>query len=56
MKKADQVISNNGSFEDTWQKVYAAWLKKFPEEEEVLVDQAAAVGEWVVQRVLPTPV
>ena len=55
-EKADQVISNNGSFEDTWQKVYAAWLNKFPEEEEISTDQASVVGEWIVQKGAPAPV
>jgi dephospho-CoA kinase len=53
VKKADQVITNSGSFEDTWKKVYAAWLKNFPEEEEISAEPAAAVGEWVVQRARP---
>jgi dephospho-CoA kinase len=51
--KADQVIYNHGSFEDTWQKVYTAWLKKFPEAEEIAPDQATKIGELVVQRARP---
>lgn len=50
--KADQVISNSGSFEETWQKVYTAWLKLFPEEE-AAVDQVATIGELIVQRARP---
>ncbi len=53
MDKADQVIYNNGSFEDTWQKVYTAWLKKFPEAEEIAPDQSTKIGELVVQRARP---
>lgn len=51
--KADQVIYNHGSFEDTWQKVYTAWLKKFPEVEEIAPDQSTKIGELVVQRARP---
>jgi dephospho-CoA kinase len=51
--RANQVITNSGSFEDTWQKVYTAWLEIFPEEAEAAPEQATGVGELVVQRARP---
>lgn len=53
MARANQVIINSGSFEDTWQKVYTAWLEIFPGEAEAALEQATGIGELVVQRALP---
>lgn len=52
LAKADRVIANGGSFEETWLKVYTAWIEKFPEEE-AAPDQEAKQGELVVQRARP---
>ena len=51
---AHVIIRNDGSFEDTWQQVYAAWQKAFPSAEDGLAQPAqAAAGEMVVYRARP---
>lgn len=51
--KADHVITNSGSFEETWKQVYAAWLKKFPDEEETSPGKQISKGTLLVQRARP---
>ncbi len=51
---ADIVIHNDGSFDDTWEQVVAAWRRLFPAEgAPVAVQEAAAIGEITVQRAVP---
>lgn len=52
--RANVVIRNDGSFEDTWRQVMAAWQKTFPASEPE-ADQPVEVGkgELVVQRARP---
>jgi dephospho-CoA kinase len=48
---ADIVILNDGSFDDTWHQVQAAWEKAFPEAvERPELSERKAVGELVVER------
>jgi dephospho-CoA kinase len=53
--KADAVIRNEGSFEDTWSQVVAAWYRLAPAaEEEAAVETVETVaGEVSVQRARP---
>jgi len=51
---AQVVIRNDGSFEDTWQKVYLAWQRLFPSvEPETLQPSRAVAGELAVYRARP---
>ncbi len=51
---AQVVIRNDGSFEETWLRVYAAWQKAFPSAEaEAAQLVEAAAGEMVVYRARP---
>ncbi len=50
---ADVVIQNNGSYEDTWQRVYSAWLAKFPAAEKAGQKEPSTTTEWVVHRARP---
>jgi len=51
---ADVVIRNDGSFDETWEQVVAAWRRLFPgEEDAAAVQEWAAVGELSVQRAVP---
>jgi dephospho-CoA kinase len=48
---ADIVILNDGSFDDTWHQVQAAWEKAFPEAiESPDLSERKAAGELVVER------
>jgi dephospho-CoA kinase len=48
---ADIVILNDGSFDDTWHQVQAAWEKAFPEAvERPDLSERKAAGELVVER------
>ena len=51
---ADVVIENKGSFEDTWLRVYAAWVKKFPAPEVVIQQQTSGEADLRVQRARPS--
>lgn len=51
--KADQVIVNDGTYEETWQQVYTAWKKLFPNEDDLVSNQTTADGDWFVQRARP---
>jgi len=53
--KADAVIRNEGSFEDTWSQVVAAWYRLAPaaEEEEAVETVETVAGEVSVQRARP---
>jgi dephospho-CoA kinase len=51
---ANVVIRNQGSFEDTWGQVVAAWYRQFPALEEELSEPAATVsGDVMIQRARP---
>jgi dephospho-CoA kinase len=53
---ADVVIRNEGSFEDTWSQVMAAWYRQVPspeEEEEVAEAIETVEGEVTLQRARP---
>jgi dephospho-CoA kinase len=51
---ADVVIRNQGSYEDTWGQVMAAWYRLFPAfEEEVFEPVATVSGEVTIQRARP---
>ena len=51
---ADIIIRNDKSFDDTWQQVYAAWLRTVPQNEAGLVEQVKTIaGEMTVQRARP---
>jgi dephospho-CoA kinase len=51
---ANVIIQNQGSFDDTWRQVVAAWQKVFPTEDAGPVAPAKAVrGKMVVQRARP---
>lgn len=50
---ADVVIENKGSYEDTWLRVYAAWVKKFPAPEVVIQQQTPGEADLRVQRARP---
>jgi len=51
---ADVVIRNDGTFEDTWQQVIAAWQKIFPAARlEPVEEKKAAKGRLVVRRAGP---
>ncbi len=51
---ADVVIRNQGSFEDTWGQVVAAWYRQFPAfEEEALEPVTTVSGEVTIQRARP---
>jgi dephospho-CoA kinase len=51
---ADVVIRNQGSYEDTWSQVLAAWSRLFPAfEEEVFEPVATVSGDVTIQRARP---
>ncbi len=51
---ADVVIRNQGSFEDTWGQVMAAWSRQFPAFEEETFEPVATVsGDVTIQRARP---
>jgi len=54
LQAADVVIRNDGSFEETWKQVLAAWKKTVVREEAAPTKrEPAAVGEMVAQRAGP---
>lgn len=51
---ADIIIRNDKSFDDTWQQVFAAWLKVVPQTEAGLTEQVKTLaGQMSVQRARP---
>ncbi len=53
ISQANQVIRNDGTFEDTWRKVYTAWLKLFPDEGKAEAEQEKKADELAVERARP---
>ncbi len=54
MARADVIIQNNGTFEDTWRQVLAAWKETFPSAETRPTRAAATPDQLVVQRARPS--
>jgi dephospho-CoA kinase len=50
---ADFIIRNEGSFEDTWRQVQAAWLTLFPEELKPAPRRAHPAGKMYIERARP---
>jgi len=53
LKSAQVVIKNDGSYEETWKQVYAAWSEAFPAESKPQRSLVASKADLVVQRARP---